>query len=84
MTEKEEQNTEHSFVTDYEGENIEWRVEKKSLLLDLKYLLKEYYTATFTQKGESLLIKFNNGQNFEIKIKESYDKSVIKSNQSFN
>ncbi len=53
-----------------ELEDLEVRVDEASKLLDLKVLLKDYYTATFTANEKKLEIKFDNGQKFEISVKE--------------
>lgn len=53
-----------------EAANINWKVDSDSLLFDLKFIMKEYYIGTFSENGESLRIKFNNGQIFEVTINE--------------
>ena len=60
----------HICLTKVAGEEIKWVCEEKDLLLDIKYLIKEYYVATINSKGNVLNIKFNNGQKFAITIKE--------------
>ena len=60
----------HSFLTDPEISDLTSRVDIKAILFDLKYLLKEYYIATFTEEGQTLLVEFNNGQKFEIIVRE--------------
>lgn len=44
--------------------------EEKSLLPDMKALLKEFYIATFMEEENALFLQFNNGQRFKITIKE--------------
>lgn len=58
----------HLFIKDME--EIDVRVDELSILLDLKVLLKDYYTATFTSDERGLEIKFDNGQKFAISVKE--------------
>lgn len=62
----------HLFVTEMEsaGQNLQFTVDEKSLLLDLKVLIKEYYAATFSENGNSLLLKFTNGQTFLLTVNE--------------
>lgn len=62
----------HLFVTEMEsaGQNLQFTVDEKSLLLDLKVLIKEYYAATFSENGNSLLLKFTNGQTFLLSVNE--------------
>lgn len=65
-------NKEHLFVTEMEssGQNLQFTVDEKSLLLDLKVLIKEYYAATFTEGESSLMLTFTNGQAFSLTVKE--------------
>ncbi len=58
----------HLFAKDVENLNV--TVDAISILLDLKALMKDYYTATFTAKEKELEIKFDNGQKFLISVKE--------------
>ena len=51
-------------------EALDGRTDSLSLLLDLKVLIKEYYTATFTADEKGLVIGFNNGQKFKISVEE--------------
>lgn len=44
--------------------------DEKSLLLDMKALLKEFYIATFMEEENALFLQFNNGQRFKITVKE--------------
>lgn len=61
----------HLFIKDYESANgLNFKVDVLTLLLDLKYLCKEYYAATFYEDENSLQIQFTNGQKFKIKIEE--------------
>jgi hypothetical protein len=62
----------HLFLTETEGakDNLKYTVGAKDLLIDLKVLLKEYYAATFTEDGSSLIMKFTNGQVFCLNLKE--------------
>lgn len=67
-----DKNANHLFVTEMEsaGQNLQFTVDEKSLLLDLKVLIKEYYSATFSENGNSLLLKFTNGQTFLLSVNE--------------
>lgn len=62
----------HIFLTETESAegNFNYKIEASDLLLDLKVLLKEYYVATFTGDGSSLMINFNNGQKFRLNLEE--------------
>lgn len=59
----------HMFIKD--TKKVDFRVDELSILLDIKALLKDYYTATFTENGKGLKIEFDNGQKFIINVKES-------------
>ena len=67
-----DKNANHLFVTEMEsaGQNLQFTVDEKSLLLDLKVLIKEYSAATFSENGNSLLLKFTNGQTFLLSVNE--------------
>ncbi len=67
-----DKNANHLFVTEMEsaGQNLQFTVDEKSLLLDLKVLIKECYAATFSENGNSLLLKFTNGQTFLLSVNE--------------
>lgn len=68
---KECQTEEHSFTCDKTvEENICWQIHADAVLRDIKYLLKEYYVATFFDDGSTLKLKFTNGQKFSIAVKE--------------
>ncbi len=61
----------HLFVKEMECEDkLQFKVDELSLLLDVKVLLKDYYTATFTESENALRINFDNGQTFEISVNE--------------
>ena len=49
---------------------LDFKVEPRDLIEDLKAILKEYYIVTFCGKADALSLKFNNGQKFKIIIKE--------------
>lgn len=53
--------TEQKVVTTY--------CDEKDILLDLKCILKDYYTATFTEKEDGLSLKFTDGTKFIITVK---------------
>ena len=40
------------------------------IAMDLKFLLKDFYLATFDVSGEALNVKFENGQKFKLIVKE--------------
>ncbi len=61
----------HLFIREMECEDkLQFKVDELSLLLDVKVLLKDYYTATFTESENALRINFDNGQTFEISVNE--------------
>lgn len=64
-------NDNHIFITDLENENkLNYVIDINSLLTDIKVLLKEYYVATFSEDGNNLVLKFNNGQKFKLTLFE--------------
>lgn len=63
---------EHIFLPELECFNkLDFTVEASDLLTDIKVLIKEYYLATMCDDGDSLAIKFNNGQSFKLSIVET-------------
>ena len=56
-------------IREERNQEANWRTTEQDLLFDLKCLIKEYYTATFTQSGEQLKLSFGNGQCFLISVK---------------
>ncbi len=61
----------HLFIKEMEcKDKLQFKVDELSLLLDVKVLLKDYYTATFTESENALRINFDNGQTFEISVNE--------------
>lgn len=65
----------HLFVPQFDGANgLDFKVELIDLLADIKVLLKEYYIATFDDRGNSLNIKFNNGQKYRLTVEETTEK----------
>ncbi len=40
------------------------------IAMDLKFLLRDFYLATFDVSGETLNINFENGQKFKLTVKE--------------
>lgn len=69
MNEKrQDKAVEQSGATERDRE-ANWKTTGQDLLFDLKCLMKEYYTATFTQSGENLKLSFDNGQSFLISVK---------------
>ncbi len=64
---------EHAFLTELESAQevgFNYKVDAKSVLLDLKVLMREYYAATFTATEDALQLQFNNGQKFILSAKE--------------
>ena len=55
-----------------ETANVQFKymVDIDSIILDLKAMIKEYYFATFSEEGNSLILKFSNGQKFRLSIDE--------------
>ena len=67
----------HIFSTELEcATSFDFTVDAMDLLTDIKVLIKEYYLATFCESGDSLNIKFNNGQTFKLSIVETTQKSA--------
>ncbi len=65
--------TDYEVVTELESAKeagIDYTVDEASILLDLKVLLRNFYTATFREKEDALKLKFNNGQIFLLSVKE--------------
>lgn len=63
----------HECVTEYESAKeleFNYEVDSKSLLLDIKALMREYYAVTFTETEDTLQLQFNNGQKFILSAKE--------------
>ncbi len=62
---------EHLYSVDNRSEDgFQYTVEAHDLLIDIKVLLKEYYAATFNNDGQTLIMRFNNGQVFHLTLKE--------------
>lgn len=64
------ESTGHFSATDTELDKVTWSCEAKDLLRDIKFFVREYYTGFYSEDGNSLVIKFNNGQNFSINVNE--------------
>ena len=62
----------HSFVVDDEISDIKSKTDINGILFDIKYLIKEYYIATFTETGDTLIIQLSNGQVFEVCVREIF------------
>ncbi|MDD4291243.1 MAG: hypothetical protein PHX51_03255 [Clostridia bacterium] len=58
--------------------NTTWRLDERDILLDKKFIMKEYYAATFVEDGTALKISFNNGQSFLISVRQVKDNSLSK------
>ena len=52
-----------------------YTISEFDLLLDLKCLLRDFYTATFDLEGQRLKIGFNNGQVFYIEVKREKEQT---------
>lgn len=61
---------EHLCVTDTELDKVSWSCDAKDILLDIKFFMRKYYNGFFNEDGESLNLKFNNGQRFIVSVKE--------------
>ena len=66
------QTTAHTMITEMEISDADFvfKVNTEDILLDLKFLIKEYYCGTFTNDRKSLIMQFNNGQKFILDLKE--------------
>lgn len=67
---KKENGQKHVMLAEMESGrecNLNFKVETDDLLHDIKFLLSEYYVATFTAEGTQLKISFNNVQSFLLK-----------------
>lgn len=64
--------TNHTFIPELDGakEDATYKIDVADLLLDIKVLIKEYYTATLTEDKSELQIRFNNGQAFHLALSE--------------
>lgn len=63
----------HECLPEYESAKelgFNYKVDSKSLLLDIKALMREYYAVTFTVAEDVLQLQFNNGQTFILSAKE--------------
>lgn len=49
---------------------LQYTIDERDLVVDLKALIKDYYAATINADEHSLKLGFNNGQKFSIKITE--------------
>lgn len=70
-----EQNTRKYDLNNFAGESeafpeSNWTTDSESILTDVKYLMKQYYFASFTNDGNGLKICFSNGQRFIISVTE--------------
>ena len=71
MIAEKTQPSEHLFARDMESaKRFDYKIDRESLLLDIKALLREYYAATFTAEADALKLQFTNGQSFILSAKE--------------
>ena len=49
---------------------FETKTPAKDIALDLKFLLKDYYLATFDVSGKALNVNFENGQKIKLTVEE--------------
>lgn len=49
---------------------LKYTIDVRDLVVDLKALVKDYYTATISADEHSLKLDFNNGQKFAINVTE--------------
>ncbi len=52
-------------------EKIFYKVQAEEILMDLKYLIKEFYVGIFNNNGNTLVISLSNGQKFNLTITEN-------------
>ena len=61
----------HKIIVEQGDENDKnWSCSAVDIKLDIKFLLKEYYSVFFDENGENLIVRFNNGQSFKISVEE--------------
>lgn len=60
----------HSFVVDEDISDIRSKTDAKGILLDIKYIIKEYYIGNFSETEDTLVIQLTNGQAFEVCVRE--------------
>ena len=65
-----EKTKKHYFVTGNTDIDLNYNVDEHGILLDLKWLMKEYYIATMTDSDNELTLCFTNGQKFLISVNE--------------
>ena len=51
-------------------EDYKWFCDTDDILRDIKVFMRENYIACYDEEGESLILKFNNGQKFKISVNE--------------
>ena len=64
---------ENSVVTDTELGNATWVCDESDVLSDIKFFMRQYYVGFYTQNGNGIIIKFNNGQKFCVSVNEIKD-----------
>ena len=47
-----------------------WVCDAQDVLRDIKFFIRESYVGFYSETGESLVVKFNNGQKFRISVVE--------------
>lgn len=65
-----EKNKKHYFVTGNSDTELTYVVDEHGILLDLKWLMKEYYVATLCDNENQPTLSFSNGQKFLISVNE--------------
>ena len=61
---------EHVCAVQTELDKTMWVCDTKDLINDIKYFMREYYVGFYSEDGERLVIKFNNGQKFMVSVSE--------------
>ena len=67
---KKEKQCKHKPITEIDLGERGWVCDEKDVLMDLKFFMKEYYSAFFSEEGNFVQVKFNNGQRFKIMVEE--------------
>ena len=58
-------NTEIGELTEFD-----YKIDKLDILLDIKFLISEFYVGTFSRNKHCLNFRFNNGQKFKLTLNE--------------
>lgn len=58
----------------YDGKaryDLNWTIDEETVMTDVRLLLNECYDALFVEKDGRLSVNLENGQSFEISVKET-------------